>query len=285
MKVQFADNVGTKLIVALNPLLSNAREVRIAVAFVKYSGLRLIEPALDRCLQSGGQIEFIVGLDFRTTDAKSLRALRTRSIATPQCRLYCYSDPSDNENVYHPKLYLLSAEKSLSGIIGSSNLTQGGLKDNVEVNAILEYEEEEEGAQELLDIYARIKFQETRFVPDDEYLDAYEELTHQVTLSRNSAADRDLRKRLEFLRQKEQVLPKPFTDPESLRGWQKLVFDKLPAIEFGTSDLYRYAPEFQQEYPDNRNVEAKIRQVLQQLRDSGLINHLGQGRWVRYTRG
>ena len=76
MNVQFADNVRLRLVDVLNSLLPNTEDARIAVAFVKYSGLRLIEPAVDKCLENGGRVEFVVGLDFRTTDAQSLRALR-----------------------------------------------------------------------------------------------------------------------------------------------------------------------------------------------------------------
>ncbi|MCA1553495.1 MAG: hypothetical protein LC737_03865, partial [Chloroflexi bacterium] len=62
---------------------------------------------------------------------------------------------------------------------------------------------------------------------------------------------------------------------------QKLVYDKLPPNEFSTDSLYPHAPEFQRAYPDNKNIDAKIRQVLQQLRDLGLITHRGQGRWLK----
>lgn len=45
--------------------------------------------------------------------------------------------------------------------------------------------------------------------------------------------------------------------------------------------MYRYVEEFKKNYPDNKHIEAKIRQILQQLRDLGFIIHLGQGRWVQ----
>lgn len=132
MNLQFVDNVSVKLDQSLNVALPESRRVHIAVAFVKYSGVRLIEMALDKCLDRGGQVEFIMGLDFRTTDAQSLRALHTRSNRNPQLRIYCYSDPADNVESYHPKLYLLDMPTAVKGIIGSSNLTQGGLRDNAE---------------------------------------------------------------------------------------------------------------------------------------------------------
>lgn len=48
--------------------------------------------------------------------------------------------------------------------------------------------------------------------------------------------------------------------------------------------MYRYVEEFQKHYPENKHIDAKIRQVLQQLRDLGFIVHLGQGRWRQRKR-
>jgi hypothetical protein len=38
-------------------------------------------------------------------------------------------------------------------------------------------------------------------------------------------------------------------------------------------------PHFKKLYPGNRNIEAKIRQQLQHLRDAGLLEHVAAGRW------
>lgn len=62
---------------------------------------------------------------------------------------------------------------------------------------------------------------------------------------------------------------------------QKMVYAKLPDHEFSTNDLYQYADEFRDSFPHNRFIQAKTRQVLQQLRDLGLIIHLGQNRWMK----
>ncbi len=284
MNFRFADNVHLQLCDAINSLLPSAQEARIAVAFVKYSGLRLVEPALDKCLERGGHVEFIVGLDFRTTDAQSLRALFKRAASGSQCHLYCYSDPSDYVNAYHPKLYLFDINQTASCIIGSSNLTQGGLKDNVEVNVILEFGKQDDALETIRDIYAQIKYRPSRFAPDVEYIDAYEDTVKEAgSYARRTGNDKGIRKALDFLRQKELSLPKPFVAPDTLGGWQKLVFEKLPPSTFSTSYLYQYAAEFQAVYPDNLHIEPKIRQVLQQLRDLGLVIHLGEGIWVKRT--
>lgn len=285
MNLQFADNVSVKLDQILNIALPDSKKVRIAVAFVKYSGVRLIETALDTCLDRGGEIEFIIGLDFRTTDALSLRALHTRSRTNSQFRVYCYSDPADNTRSYHPKLYLLDMPASVKGIIGSSNLTQGGLRDNVEINAVLDFRPDDDRLDSLRDFYARLKYRPTCFSPDDDYIAAYEDLAKRIERvnTPKTQSDEKISKALAALREKEQKLPRPFTPPQALTSWQQMVYAKLPNHEFGTNDLYLYADEFRQAYPRNRFVEAKTRQVLQQLRDLGLVIHLGQNRWLRHS--
>lgn len=52
---------------------------------------------------------------------------------------------------------------------------------------------------------------------------------------------------------------------------------------FGNDDIYAYADELRLLFPKNHNVEAKIRQQLQLLRDTGYVESLGLGRWRRLT--
>lgn len=284
MDIQFIDNVSITLEGVLLSMLPEARKVRVAVAFVKYSGIRLLQPALNQCLEQNGQIEFIIGLDFRTTDAESLRALLSLAKQTPKFHLLCFSDPGDKVQSYHPKLYLLDRPKSVVGIIGSSNLTQGGLRSNVEVNVALEFRPDDDKLEPLRDMYSRLKYQPTRFTPDDEYIDAYADLTQRIerVSSRKAYADANVSKALSTLREKEQQLPGPFASPVKLTAWQKMVYAKLPDEEFATTDLYQYADEFRNVFPQNRFIEAKTRQVLQQLRDLGVIIHAGQNRWIKH---
>jgi len=280
MMVRFVDNVNVKMADTLRELLPCSRRVQIAVAFARYSGLRLIEPAIDRCLQGGGEIEFVVGLDFRTRDAEALRALRAREEAGSRLRLYCYSEPGEGGGTYHPKLYLFEKETALTGIIGSSNLTEGGLRSNVEANVALDFDTEAEEANALRGIYSRLKHQPTRFAPDNDYISAYEEAVRRATAQAQRAEPDDrLRQAVLSVRHRERILPTPLAPGCVLGGWQKLVYAKLPPGEFRSSDLYQYAAEFHEFYPDNSNIEAKIRQVLQRLRDVGLVRYLGGARW------
>ncbi|MDD3439629.1 MAG: DpnI domain-containing protein, partial [Clostridiaceae bacterium] len=70
----------------------------------------------------------------------------------------------------------------------------------------------------------------------------------------------------------------------SSRGW---IIDVLNCVnrinsqEFELADLYRFETQFSIVHPQNRNIKAKIRQQLQLLRDMGLIEFLGNGKYKK----
>lgn len=66
------------------------------------------------------------------------------------------------------------------------------------------------------------------------------------------------------------------------RGWLLDVLSCINDIqktEFSLSDVYGYVEVLQKKHINNNNVEAKIRQQLQFLRDKGFIEFLGKGQY------
>ena len=66
------------------------------------------------------------------------------------------------------------------------------------------------------------------------------------------------------------------------RGWTLDVLNavrRLGKTEFTTTDAYVFERELEQLHPDNRNIKAKIRQQLQELRDRNLLLHVDRNRW------
>lgn len=75
-----------------------------------------------------------------------------------------------------------------------------------------------------------------------------------------------------------------YTKDLSSRGWLMDVLEcvnKMPDDEFDLADIYYFSEILGQKHPGNNNVEAKIRQQLQQLRDRGMIAFLGKGRYLK----
>ena len=68
------------------------------------------------------------------------------------------------------------------------------------------------------------------------------------------------------------------------RGWLLDVLNCLNKIEqdvFTLDRMYSFEQELALKHPDNRNIRAKIRQQLQQLRDREIISFLGNGRYQK----
>ena len=57
----------------INFELQQAKEARIAVAFMKATGIKVIEDSMKQCLKKEGKIEIITGLDFKTTDPQAIQ--------------------------------------------------------------------------------------------------------------------------------------------------------------------------------------------------------------------
>lgn len=74
------------------------------------------------------------------------------------------------------------------------------------------------------------------------------------------------------------------TDNIESRGW---MFDVLNCVNriasdvFDLKDIYAYADVLKALHPDNNNIEPKIRQQLQVLRDKGFIEFLSRGRYKK----
>lgn len=66
------------------------------------------------------------------------------------------------------------------------------------------------------------------------------------------------------------------------RGWTLDVLRlvrKLSKRSFSLSEAYKFAPELAKLHPNNRNIEPKIRQQLQVLRDMGLLRFVSRGKY------
>ncbi len=276
MRARVVDNREETAAEVLASAMQRASDTRIAVAFVSRDGLSLIERAIQDALLGGGVLEFLVGLDFQGTEPEALAFLFRKSAEYPGLKLYCLASPR-RASIYHPKLYLLKEGEQVTSLIGSSNLTVGGLRRNVEANLLLEAGVRDEVVSDLYGTYSELKFHLKRVAPDEEFLTLYEELWKRNRRGRTAdPVSMELSRRIEA---KAETLPSPRAERRDLVGWLELVYETLPEGEFTNGEIYAHAEAFARRYPGNRNIRAKIRQQLQVLRDMGFIEHLGRARW------
>lgn len=72
------------------------------------------------------------------------------------------------------------------------------------------------------------------------------------------------------------------TENINLRGWMLDILhciNKLDTEIFTLKDIYSYTDYLKLRHGDNHNVEAKIRQQLQFLRDKGFVEFVGRGKY------
>jgi len=176
--IQIISNLNYPIGKIINQELQNALNTQIAVAFLKYSGITVIEDSLLRSLNNGGKFEIITGLDFKTTDPKSMKYfIDLKKRYKSQLKFYCYGDKEENKTqiVFHPKIYLFENSKEKISIVGSANLTKGGLMSNFEVNTIFT-ENKPSYFSQLQAIYNSVKFTDSLFSPDEDYLSGYSDV-------------------------------------------------------------------------------------------------------------
>lgn len=103
-------------------------QILVSVAFVRKSGLDALEEAI-RPLTA--KSKFFVGIRNDITSIQAIKHLLAMKI-----ELYAVDTGSRN-TIFHPKLYFSANEKQAIVIIGSANLTFGGLYNNIEASTIM----------------------------------------------------------------------------------------------------------------------------------------------------
>lgn len=105
-------------------LLPIADEIWFAVALIKDETYDYIQESISTICKQ----HYIVGIDL-PTNPKVLRKMQANLEKD-----FFESAIYKSDNNYHPKVYLLKVKDSYIAFVGSSNLTDGGLEDNIELN-------------------------------------------------------------------------------------------------------------------------------------------------------
>lgn len=105
---------------------------RAAVAFVKRSGTRHIVKSLSHFSQYA-HVDIIVGIDHAGSSLEGISDLRLA--AQPSGRVVVVHNRLPF--TFHPKIYVFKSPKSADVLIGSGNLTEGGLYTNYEAGVRL----------------------------------------------------------------------------------------------------------------------------------------------------
>jgi len=119
--------------ISLNDLLlqDNIEQVIFNVAFIKTSGIHLLYDGLKRISHKG---TIFAGIRNGITSIQAVFQLLDIGM-----NLYLVDTGSSNI-IFHPKLYIFEFNNCYEIIIGSANLTGGGLNSNIEVSTLLTFD-------------------------------------------------------------------------------------------------------------------------------------------------
>jgi hypothetical protein len=186
----------------------------------------------------------------------------------------------------HAKTYIFDSERA---IVTSANLTLGGLQNNYECGVLIHDST----------TVMKLKYDFEQLFADEQKVSSITEEILSTTEGILAKVPKD--KKIEFERSEKDLFPKVTYEPEddlydggvttitdTLSGWRLDTFNvvqNIPANVFELHQVYEQKQKLQEIHPDNRNIEAKIRQQLQELRDLGLIEFLGSGIYRKLWKG
>jgi HKD family nuclease len=131
---------GSQLGDKLNELLEQNEKNKfetffIVVAYVKRTGVAHLKKSLEKFRVTGGKVKAVVGIDQRNTSVQGLQLLQSLCDDIWVYHNECLG------NTFHPKIYAFEkAGDKATVFVGSSNLTEGGLYANYEINSSSEYD-------------------------------------------------------------------------------------------------------------------------------------------------
>ncbi|MBK7336708.1 MAG: NgoFVII family restriction endonuclease [Saprospirales bacterium] len=106
--------------------------IQCFVAFVSTGGLKNIIEELIAFKENGGEIKLYLGVNLNVTSKEALEQLLENGIES-------YVVYSPNNIIYHPKIYAFEGDETKRAIIGSSNLTESGLFQNIEASVCVDF--------------------------------------------------------------------------------------------------------------------------------------------------
>lgn len=247
-------------------LLEEAKtNVYLASPFIKLQTALLIKQNINR------------GIDFRYLNSFKLAHFHTGASDLEALRILEMEDcKQKNVHNLHAKLFIFDNV----AIITSGNLTPGGLRNNLEYGILVRDKLVNEIKSDYLTIFNKPEYPEITLDIIDKaaaiLLSVPREKQKKIKISDKSLFEEILN---------DENIEEKFDGGtasilSNLSPWEKDVFgclEKLDGDVFTLQEVYSYENYLSSLHPKNQNIEAKIRQQLQYLRDIGLVEFTRPG--------
>lgn len=126
--------LGDVLRAALQGEYGTFHTFQAAIAFIKQSGVQHLYEPLQQFILSGKTVRLVVGIDQQVTSQDGLAMLLDAVGSTGQ--IWINHTEGNLPITFHPKVYLFEGDESAFLIIGSGNMTSGGLFTNDEASLV-----------------------------------------------------------------------------------------------------------------------------------------------------
>ena len=160
MNQPFSGQLGDRLIELLDS--ADYHTLNVAVAFAKNSGVLRVKDAFSHFRERGGSVNVYVGVDLGGTSYEALTNLRLHTDSLNVVH-------SERGQTFHSKIYQFSGEKSGLLVVGSHNLTAGGLWTNFESSVHIPIDGEKAAeakmSKEMGDYFQELAGLATSFMP------------------------------------------------------------------------------------------------------------------------
>lgn len=163
--MQLVENDRVKLIEVVSDLIKRSTEIRLAIAFVRKSGVDLLGNELQAFKNRGGNLKLIFGEDFNLTDSMALDYLQRLGA---EMRVYL-----SKKGVYHPKVWMFKLPNKWVVVIGSSNLSKDALINNVEASVVFEGDSSDQDISSCLTAFDVLWRSNCSFPVDANYINNY----------------------------------------------------------------------------------------------------------------
>lgn len=133
-------------------------ELKMAVAFAKTSGVYRLKQSIESFRRRGGKVTAYIGIDLDGTSYEALSSLYSFVDSLYVIHL-------EGDQTFHPKIYNLAFSDGSIALLGSHNLTLGGLWRNVESCAVIRLNKTNKSdvaAQTQLDDYFNLLASDSR---------------------------------------------------------------------------------------------------------------------------
>lgn len=126
-----------------------------------------------------GEINAVVGISFTHTHPDAIQWFMNLGA---NIRIF-----RDNQDLFHPKIYLFGDQQRYALFIGSSNFTYGGFYSNIEANCFIEGTFSDDNSIDITPIedqFSNWRTPKLSFKPDPQWLDSYRKL-YTTTAQKN----------------------------------------------------------------------------------------------------